>query len=71
MASFVLSGLEVFASNNQVADKLTELGFKGVVVTGGGAKRDAVGVWSKASMNVPLPEQVRSVTRLPEIKPLV
>ncbi|HEY8936698.1 MAG TPA: hypothetical protein VIM65_15825 [Cyclobacteriaceae bacterium] len=69
-ATLVLGGLEVMASNSQVADKLKELGFSELKVMGVGATRYAVGKWTLPSQTVPIPPQVRNVSKYSPVKPL-
>lgn len=50
--------MESIATNDMVAAELRKAGFDGVVVTGNGANRDAVGRWPKETQKVELPKQV-------------
>ena len=70
-ATLILSGFEVFASNRQVADRLKEIGFTGVIVTGHGSRRYAVGTWTQPSQVVQVPQQVRNVSQYLTVKSLV
>jgi hypothetical protein len=57
-AMLTLGWLESFASNDMIAGELAKAGFTGIEVEGSGENRVAHGVWSRDTMNVPLPEQV-------------
>lgn len=64
LATLKLSWIERVASNNVIANKFTDVGFKDVVVTGDGAERKATGLWPGNSMEVELPKQVNRVLKL-------
>src|SRR5438045_1994607 len=57
-ATVALSGFEAWASNDQVAEKFTELGFIHVHVTGSGDTRHVRGTWTDADTTVEMPKQV-------------
>jgi hypothetical protein len=61
-AQISLGFFEAMASNAQIAAKFREVGFQDVVVTGGGATRQATGRWPSVSREVQLPSQVKSAT---------
>jgi uncharacterized membrane protein len=61
-AEISLGMLERMAGNEMVAAKLEEAGFTGVVVTGSGAKRIAMGTWPNDTREVKLPSQVASAS---------
>lgn len=60
-AQIVLDGVERFASNGTIREKLTNAGFVNVEVTGSGGARSASGVWGKATQEASLPKQVKNV----------
>jgi len=60
-AKIKLVGFEVMASNDQVVDKLRELGFSNLEVTGEGDIRDASGTWTGQTATVDLPEQIAKI----------
>ena len=57
-AKLELGMLESFASNEQVAEKFTELGFTEVKATGSDDARVVKGIWNKESTTVEVPAQV-------------
>ena len=67
-ATVLLSGLEVFASNDRVATEFTELGFKNANVTGSGGTRKGEALWptEDRSVAMPLDPHLRDVTELPD-----
>lgn len=66
-ATVVLSGLEQFASNDQVADRFKQLGFIDVVVTGSGSARHAEGTWNGADTTAALDPHLRDVVEIPAL----
>jgi hypothetical protein len=61
-ATIVLSGIfEPLASNDQVADRLRQVGFTDVVVTGSGPTRHAEATWSGSDMTGPVDPHLRDV----------
>jgi kumamolisin len=63
-ATVTLMGLEQFASNSLIEDKLSELGFRNVVVTGEGGTRRAEGVWTGPDTTVQLDSHLSNVVDL-------
>jgi kumamolisin len=63
-ASVTLSGLEQLASNSMIADKLTQLGFRDVTVTGSGGTRQAEGVWTGPDTTAQLDPRLGNITDL-------
>lgn len=59
-----LGGLQSYASNATIADKLTEAGFKDVVVTGAGYDRSADGTWAGDTVSAEIPDQITAVTMI-------
>lgn len=58
-AMIMLSGLEVWADNETIAQKFTEAGFTDVVVMGVDGERIAEGTWDGADgVSAEIPEQV-------------
>lgn len=62
-AQIVLGALQSMAGNNVVADKLKEVGFTFVTVTGSGSKREAKGKWAKPTQEVEVPEQIKEIEK--------
>lgn len=56
-ATITLTGFQTWASNDQVAEKFSELGFRHVVVTGDGDERVATGVWGQKDQDVDISDQ--------------
>ena len=54
-ATVTLTGLETWASNDMVAAKFSELGFKKPRVTGSGGVRQGEALWPGQEKSVPLP----------------
>jgi hypothetical protein len=67
-ATVVLSGFEVLASNDRVANEFTELGFRNAKVTGSGGTRLGEALWptEDRSVAMPLDPHLRDVVELPE-----
>lgn len=66
-AEIQLSGIESWAGNGTVAEKLTEAGFTDVRVKGTGERRIAEGTWSKediADASHLVPKQVKAVIEI-------
>jgi len=63
-ATVTLTGFEQFASNSLIDDKLSELGFRNVVVTGEGGTRRAEGVWTGPDTTVQLDSHLSHVVDL-------
>jgi len=63
-ASVTLSGFEQLASDSMIADKLTQLGFQGVTVTGSGGTRQAMGVWTGPDTTAQLDPHLTDITDL-------
>ena len=63
-ATISLGLLRSVASNEMVADKLRELGFSDVAVTGSGRTRIATGVWTQENMSGAIPEEITDVKML-------
>lgn len=70
-ATISLSGFEVFASNDLVASKFSELGFVNVTVTGDGPSRHAVGKWTGKQTTVDLPGEVKNPTEVTDVATIV
>jgi subtilase family serine protease len=60
-ATVTLTGFEQLASDSMIADKLTQLGFQGVTVTGSGGTRQAVGVWTGPDTTAQLDSHLTNV----------
>ncbi|MEJ0091891.1 MAG: hypothetical protein WDN46_00125 [Methylocella sp.] len=63
-ATIVLSGLERFASNDQVADRFKQVGFVDVVITGSGSPRHAEGTWDGVDRTASIDSHIRDVVEL-------
>jgi Subtilase family len=63
-ATVTLTGFEQLASNSLIEDRLTELGFRNVVVTGDGGTRRAEGVWTGPDTTVQLDSHLSHVVDL-------
>lgn len=64
-ATIRLGFFEQVATDQQIADKLTEAGFTGVQVFGTGRDRFADGTWPGSTMSAELPDQIIKVEVLP------
>lgn len=67
-ATVVLRGIEQFAANNQVAARLSELGFVDVVVTGSGSRRIAEATWSGPDTTAEVDSRLSDIEELPEVE---
>jgi hypothetical protein len=63
-ATIVLSGLEQFANNNDVANQLKQYGFVDVVVTGGGSSRRAEATWNGPKITAQLDSHLRDIAEV-------
>lgn len=64
-ATITLSGLEAFAHNLMLREKLMDAGFSNVIVEGTGSTRTVTGVWSRESQPIlNLPSQVSDIKEL-------
>jgi hypothetical protein len=64
-ATVALSGFEQFASNDMIAGKLTQVGFKEVTVTGSGGTRVAEGLWTGPDTTAQLDPHLTKIVELP------
>jgi hypothetical protein len=64
-ATVLLTGFEQFAGNALIAEKLTQVGFTDVVMTGSGSMRQAEGTWSGADTTARLDPHLTHVVELP------
>jgi subtilisin family serine protease len=64
-ATVVLTGLEQFASNDQVANRFKQLGFIDVVVSGSGSARHAEATWNGVDTTAPIDPHLRDVVEIP------
>lgn len=62
-ATILLSGLETFAHNILIREKLMQAGFSNVIVAGSGSVRTATGVWSRETQPIAgkIPSQVSDI----------
>ena len=60
-AQIRLSGFEALATNAQIANKFTNVGFTDVSVTGSGSYRGASGTWTHSDKSATLPSEVYHV----------
>lgn len=67
-ATIWLSWLEQIASNESIAQKLQEVGFTQVSVTGGGHFREAKAIWPLNDASAEVPSQVKSVQEIEQIE---
>ncbi len=64
-ATVVLSFLQQLAATNEmIAGKLAEAGFRDVKVTGTGGTRMAEALWPGPDTTAPLPDELRDVTEI-------
>jgi len=63
-ATVTLTGLDQLASNSMIEEKLTQLGFSGVSVSGAGATRQATGIWTGPDTTVQLDPRLSNVVDL-------
>ena len=64
-ATIVLSGLESWAGNETIADRLRGAGFAEVVVSGSGGTRVADALWPGPDTTAEMPSQIRDVKEMP------
>jgi hypothetical protein len=63
-AKITLGGIERWASNDMIAERLRRAGFSEVTVSGSGATRVAEAVWAAADMTGEMPAQVTEVVEV-------
>ena len=64
-AVIVLGGFEqLVATNEAIAGKLTEVGFKEVKVTGDGGRRPAEGIWGKPATTASLDPHLTNIVEM-------
>ena len=63
-ATITLGMLQSMASNETVAQKLTEAGFTDVNVTGSGRTRTATGHWAKETVSGAIPQEISGISQL-------
>jgi Thermolysin metallopeptidase, alpha-helical domain/Thermolysin metallopeptidase, catalytic domain len=63
-ATVVLSGLEQFASDDDIANRLKQYGFTDVVVTGSGSTRRAEATWNGADTTAQVDSHLRDVVEV-------
>jgi hypothetical protein len=63
-ATIALSGIERWASNEMIADRLRTAGFSEVTVSGVGTARVAEGLWPGADATAEMPAQVSDVVEV-------
>lgn len=68
-AMISLGFFEQMASNDMIADKLEEVGFTDVTVSGNGAKREALALWTGPDTTAEMPPQLVSAVELPAPTP--
>lgn len=66
-ATVSLGGWEMFASNDQVAEKLAEYGFVDIVVTGYGTTRQAEATWNGPDITAAIDPHLSNVVELPAV----
>jgi hypothetical protein len=60
-ATIRLGFFQSVASNQQVADKFTEVGFTEVNVTGNGRNRTGTALWPRPDASAEVPDEITSV----------
>ena len=63
-ATITLGMLQSMASNETVAQKLTEAGFTDVNVTGTGRTRTATGQWAEETASGAIPQEISGISQL-------
>ena len=63
-ATVLLGWLEQFFGNDMIEEKLSEVGFKEVKVTGSGGKRYAQALWARADTTAPLDPHLTEVSEI-------
>jgi hypothetical protein len=63
-ATITLSGIERWASNDMIADRLRTAGFADVTVSGVGNTRTAEASWTGADATAEMPAQVSDVVEI-------
>ena len=64
-----LGFFEQMASNDMIAEKLQEVGFADVVVSGSGGTREAIARWTGADTSAEMPPQLASAVEMPDPAP--
>jgi hypothetical protein len=67
-ATIWLNWLEQIANNNSIAQKLRDVGFAQVSVTGAGHFREAKAIWPLNDASAEVPPQVKSVQEIEQIE---
>jgi hypothetical protein len=60
-ATIRLGFFQGMASNQQVADRFTEVGFTDVNVTGNGRNRIGTALWSRPDASAEVPDEITSI----------
>jgi hypothetical protein len=68
-ATIALSGIEHFASNDYIANELTQYGFADVVVTGSGGTRVAEGTWTGPDTTAQIDPHITNIVEIPVAAP--
>lgn len=63
-ATITLGMLQSMASNEIVAQRLTDAGFTNVSVTGSGRTRTATGQWSQETVSGAVPPEISGISQL-------
>jgi hypothetical protein len=63
-ARITLGFVQRFATNDMVADKLRDVGFTDVVVTGSGGARHAEGLWPHRDATAEIPEEIAHIEQI-------
>lgn len=63
-ATVTLSGLDLIATNDMIAQKFKSVGFTDVKVEGKGSSRTAAGKWPGKTQEVEIPKQVSKIKKL-------
>lgn len=65
-AKIHLPGFQDYASNDKIADMLTEYGFTDIEVTGEGRSREGTATWSGETVTGPMDRRIVSVEEVKE-----
>lgn len=63
-ATITLTGFETWAGNDMIADKLKEVGFQNIKISGEGAKRRGEGRWARATTSAEVDAHLSEITEI-------
>lgn len=69
-AEIQLSGFEVMADNDKIANILSEAGFSNIDVTGEGDTREVQATWPGETVTGPIDRHIYNLAEVIEVKPI-